>query len=235
MHQVLKKLLVIQDRDRRLIQLKAELARIPVEIAARDARLKEETARLDKTRDSLKHVELDRKKLEVEAESKRAQLAKYRAQQSAIKSNTEYQALLKEIAKTEHDIVAIEDAELELMAKAESLQPELKEEQAALKEAMARIEAEKSELKQRSAQIEKEIQSIQNERVSLMGEVDRDILQRYERLIRSKGDYAVVAIRHGNCGGCHLNIQPQVIHNARHGQTLTSCDYCGRILYWEGE
>ena len=26
-----------------------------------------------------------------------------------------------------------------------------------------------------------------------------------------------------------------VVHNAKNGTTLTSCDYCGRILYWQPE
>ena len=53
--------------------------------------------------------------------------------------------------------------------------------------------------------------------------------------LRSKGDVAIVPVQHGNCGGCHLQIPPQLIHNAKRGTELTSCDYCGRILYWQPE
>jgi predicted nucleic acid-binding Zn-ribbon protein len=42
-------------------------------------------------------------------------------------------------------------------------------------------------------------------------------------------------VRNGNCGGCHLNLPPQVVHNAKTGGSLTSCDYCGRILYFPGD
>ncbi len=235
MLEILEKLLVIQDRDRRLAQLKAESARIPAQIAAVEQRVKAEAARLENGKNELKHIEAERKKLEVEAESKRAQLIKYRTQLNLIKSNTEYQALLKEIAKTEDDIRHIEDVELDLMERLEKLQPVLKEEQARLREVTAKGEAEKADLQKRATLIQEELRQLAAERQQLVAAIDADVLSRYERLLRSKGDFAIVPIKHGNCGGCHINIPPQVVHDARNGSELTSCSYCGRILYWQAE
>ena len=105
---ILEQLLIIQDRDRRIAQLKAEKARIPGEIAAVDQRLAETSQRLDSLRHQQKHLESERKKLEIEADADRSQIIKYRMQLNLIKSNTEYQALLKEIAKAEEEIVHVE-------------------------------------------------------------------------------------------------------------------------------
>jgi len=232
---VLEKLLILQDRDRRIAQLKTERVRIPQQVTAAEDRVKGESSRLDSLRDAAKHIEADRKKLEIDAESKRAQILKYRGQLSLIKSNTEYQALLKEIAKAEQEIDEIETRELEIMEKSEQLQPAVKIEQGTLKEITAKVEAERTELQKRVAIIEEELKQIQAEREKLAQEVDPDALNRYDRLMRSKNDFAVVPIRSGNCGGCHLNIPPQLAHNAKHGTDLTSCDYCGRILYWQPE
>jgi hypothetical protein len=183
----------------------------------------------------LKQIEVERKKLEVEADSKRNQINKYKGQLSLIKSNTEYQALLKEIAKSEEDIRQIEDVELELMEKTDKLQPALKEEQEALQRVTAKGESEKAELHQRLALIAKELTELQAERTALAAKVDGDTLARYQRLLKSKGDWAIVPVKHNNCGGCHLQLPPQVLHNAKNGSELTSCDYCGRILYWQPE
>ena len=232
---VLEKLLILQDRDRRIAQLKAERTRIPEQIAATEQRLKAESAHLDSLRDKAKHIEADRKKLEIDVESKRAQIAKYRTQLSLIKSNTEYQALLKEIAKAEQEIDAIETHELEIMEKGEQLQPAVKQEQAALKEITGKAETERADMQKRVALVEQELAQLQTERQNLAKEADEDALYRYERLMHSKNDFAIVPIRNGNCGGCHLHIPPQLVHNARNGSTLTSCDYCGRILYWQAD
>jgi len=229
---IVEQLLILQDRDSRLAKLKAELGRIPVEVAAVDARVKQETARLDQMKNESKQIESERKKLELDAESKRAQAAKYRTQSALIKSNTEYQALLKEIAKAESEIQAIEDRELELMDTVEKRQPAIKEEQALVAEVTGKVNATKSELQQRAAAMESEMTKLKVEREELAKLVDEDVLSRYQRLIKSKGDVAVVPIRNGNCGGCHLHIPPQLAHDAKGGNGLVSCDNCGRILFW---
>jgi predicted nucleic acid-binding Zn-ribbon protein len=232
---IIEKLLVLQDRDRRIAQLKTERARIPEQIASSEQRLKAESTRLDSLRDEAKHIEADRKKLEIDAEAKRAQIAKYRMQLSLIKSNTEYQALLKEIGKVEQEIDTIETHELEVMEKSEQLQPAVKTEQVTLKEITAKVEAERADLQKRSEVIAQELKHMEEERQKIAQDADPGALNRYERLMRSKSDFAVVPIRNGNCGGCHLNVPPQLAHNAKHGHELTSCDYCGRILYWQSE
>ncbi len=232
---VVEQLLVLQDRDSRMAKLKAELARVPAEQAAIDKRVQAESARLEQLKQQAKQIETDRKKLELEAESKRAQIAKYRAQSAAIKSNTEYQALLREIAKAEEEIQAIEDRELELMETAEKIQPAIREEQATVAEVTARASGEKAELQKRAAAMEAELAKLRVEREELAKQIEEDVLTRYTRLLKSKGDVAVVPIRNGNCGGCHLHIPPQVAYNAKSGTSLVSCDYCGRILYWPAE
>jgi len=235
MLEILQQLLVVQDRDHRLAQLKAEAARIPLEIAAAKQRLADESAKLEKAKTELKQIESQRKQLEVDADTKRQQILKYRTQLNQIKSNTEYQALLKEINKAEADIRQVEDVELEFMDRLEKLQPTLKQEQAQLKELTNKAEAEKAEFQRRSALIATELTQLQSERDQLVTTVDPATLSRYDRLLRSKGDLAVVPIKHGNCGGCHLNLPPQTVHTARGERELASCSYCGRILYWQAE
>jgi len=232
---ILEQLLVIQDRDRRIAELKREQARVPQQLVAVETGVRDEVARLESAKQELKHIEADRKKLEIEADSKRAQIAKYRTQLAQIKSNTEYQALLKEIARAEEEIKGVEDTELEIMERAEQLQPALREEQALLKEVSGQAESERTDLQKRGAAIAQELATLQSERARLAETTDADLLARYERLMRSKGDVAIVPIRGGNCGGCHLHIPPQVVHNAKHGAELTSCEYCGRVLYWPAE
>jgi len=231
----LEHLLVLQDRDRRIASLKAEAARIPHEIAAVQKRVQDESARLEAAKQQLKQIEADRKKLEVEADTKRTQITKYRVQLNQIKSNAEYQALLKEINNVEQEIVHLEDVELGLMEKTEQLQPLLKQEEAQLKEITGKGETEQADLKKRVQAAEKELAQLRAERKTLAGQADTDLLARYDRLMKSKGDCAIVPILHGNCGGCHLNLPPQAVHDAKDGGEVVSCDYCGRILYWQAQ
>ena len=150
-----------------MAQLKAELSRLPGEAAAADARLKAESERLTSLRDRLKHLEADRKKLEIEAESRRSQVQKYRVQLSQIKSNTEYQALLKEIARAEDDIREVEDRELVVMEEVEQTQPAVKQEQAMLQEVTEKTAALKADLQRREFVIRAELDKLTAERAAL--------------------------------------------------------------------
>lgn len=232
---VLEQLLVLQDRDQRVSRIKAELARIPQELAAIDAAVKAESARLEQLKHQAVELEKNRKKLELDAESKRAQVAKYRSQSAAIKSNVEYQALLREIANAEDEIRRIEDEELALMEQAEELQPQIRAAQQSLTEANTKATADRELVQRRKDALEAELVKLQTERAELARQIDPDLLSRYERLLKSKRDAVVVPIRNGNCGGCHLHVPPQVCLTARSGTELVSCDYCGRILYWPAD
>ena len=60
-------------------------------------------------------------------------------------------------------------------------------------------------------------------------------LQAYDRAA-GRGLPAVVAIRGGKCGGCHLKVSSEVESAARGRAADTEfalCDQCGKMVYWE--
>ena len=58
-----------------------------------------------------------------------------------------------------------------------------------------------------------------------------DVLTRYRRILKSKGDVAVVAVEHGSCTGCHMKLTTQTANSARREDALAACENCGRLLY----
>ena len=73
----IEKLLILQDRDRKIIKVREQLAHIPAERSQLQAKLSAATTALDTAKLKVKHIETDRKKLELEVESKKAQIEKY--------------------------------------------------------------------------------------------------------------------------------------------------------------
>ena len=65
----------------------------------------------------------------------------------------------------------------------------------------------------------------------MAGKIDEDLLGRFERLFKSKGDAAVVAIEHGVCTGCHMKVTTATAAQVKAGKEIVSCENCGRILY----
>lgn len=228
----LEKLLVLQERDRRIAQLQQEKARIPIERGEIEARAREETATVEGLKQKAKQNEADRKNLDVEVESKKQQIAKYQVQQFQTKKNEEYQALTHEIQKVKEEIDELETRELELMVKSDEIGAQLKAEQAKLAELTKQFDAQKSAIAEREAAVDKELAQLRADRDMRAKEVDEDIYAKYQRIARSKGGTAVVGVQHGNCQGCHLTVTPTVAHLVKSGGSIVTCENCGRILYW---
>src|SRR3954454_9308437 len=122
---VLEKLLILQDRDRKLLQVKDELAHIPYERAEINAKAASTQAGLDAAKTRGKQIESDRKKLELDVEAKKQLIEKYALQQFQTKKNEEYRALAHEIETCKGIIFKLEDQQIELMEKAELAQKDV--------------------------------------------------------------------------------------------------------------
>src|SRR4051794_12621239 len=118
----IEKLLILQDRDRKIRRTRGELAHIEPERQSFRFKTGDAQKALDQARERVKQLESDRKGLELEVETKKQLIAKYALQQFETRKNEEYRALAHEIETCKADIRAIEDRELELMEQAEVAQ-----------------------------------------------------------------------------------------------------------------
>ena len=126
MQDVIEKLLTLQDRDRRLMRVKDQLARVEPERQMLQDKAGGAKANLDAAKAKIKMVETERKKLELDVESKKQQIEKYSLQQFQTKKNEEYRALAQEIDTCRNGISTLEDQQLELMEQAEALQKQVR-------------------------------------------------------------------------------------------------------------
>jgi predicted nucleic acid-binding Zn-ribbon protein len=228
----LEKLLVLQERDRRILALQQEMARIPIERAEIERRAQEETALVESLKLQTKKIESDRKSIDLEIEGKKGQISKYQIQQFQTKKNEEYQALTHEIERAKEEIDELETRELELMVKADEVHAALKTEQAKLADMENQFQSQRETLAQREAAINKELRELKADRDARSKDIPEDVCEKYERIKRSKGASAIVGVEHGNCQGCHLAVTPTVLHQVKSGREIVTCENCARILYW---
>ena len=113
MFEPIEKLLILQDRDRIIRRLQGELTRIEPERQTFKAKLADTQARLESAKQRVKHLESDRKRLELEVEAKKELIERYSNQQLQTRKNEEYRALSHEIEMCKADITKIEDEEIE--------------------------------------------------------------------------------------------------------------------------
>lgn len=232
MSTTIERLLVIQDRDRTIARLTRESQDIPARRKQLEARLQAHQEFLRHTQEEMKKAQAGIKQGEVEIESRRQKIARFREQETQIKKNEEYRALEHEISVVQDEVRAEEDRELEFMEQVEQNRAMIAEREADLKKEDARVREDQQVFDRRMDEIQAEIGKLQTDRKALAEQVDAEWLSRFERILAKTGDYALVPVEHGACGGCHMNLPPHLIHDARKGLTFVQCSYCSRLLYW---
>jgi uncharacterized protein len=227
----LEQLLVLQDREQKIRQIRTEIETVPLRRKSLEAQLAASVAGVDTLKQKGRQMEMDRKKLELDVGTRAESISRLKTQQYQTRKNDEFQAMGHEIERYENEIRKIEDEELELMVQADKIKADLAEEEkkaAATKESITRQTA---DLEEKSKALESRLQELTRERAELAGKIDEDLLARFERLFKSKGDAAVVALEHGVCTGCHMKVTTATAAEVKAGKEIVSCENCGRILY----
>ncbi|HMJ90564.1 MAG TPA: C4-type zinc ribbon domain-containing protein [Candidatus Acidoferrum sp.] len=232
MLEVIEKLLILQDRDRKILRTEEELAHIEPERQEFTRKLTATTTKLDAAKLRAKQIESERKKLELDVDAKKQQIDKYSLQQLQTKKNEEYRALTHEIDMAKEVIVKLEDQQLELMEQGEVTQKEVTLQQQAANEAKKLVESKITELNQREQVLKKELAELTSNREELASVVDDTSRTRYERLLKSKGSNVVVGVHHHSCGGCHMKLSRGVVVGIQADAEIVTCPNCGRILYF---
>jgi hypothetical protein len=179
-----------------------------------------------------RHLEADRKKLELEVEAERQHIERYSIQQYQTKKNEEYRALAHEIQMAKDTIVKLEDRQLELMEQAEAVQKQVHAAGQTQEEAERITNKQQADLAAREESLKQELEKIEADRDRLTAGLDPAVLLRYERLRKSKGEKVVVGVAHGVCGGCHMRLPAQTLVTCQAEQEIVTCINCGRLLYY---
>ena len=233
MRDVIEKLLILQDRDRRIVRVQTELSLFGPERNSLQTRFTGTQAALDGAKLKANQIETERKRLELEVESKKQQIEKYSLQQFQTKKNEEYRALSHEIATCKAAIVVLEDAQLELMEKAEAVQKEVASASRAAQEFKQIVEGQIAQLTAREQNLKNQLLELESNHEQLSSAVDEGVRGRYQRLRKHKGETTVVGIDHSVCGGCHMKLPIQIVVSCQGFKELVSCPNCGRILYYD--
>jgi predicted nucleic acid-binding Zn-ribbon protein len=232
MQETIEKLLVLQDRDRNIHRVQQELAHIGPERETLRAKATATQAQHETVKNRVKQSESDRKRLELDVETKKQQIEKYANQQLQTRKNEEYRALAHEIETCRADITQIEDQEIVLMEQAEQAQKEASHLSREADEIKKTAEGQITQLNQSEENLKKELAELQRGRAELAAAVHTSALNRYDRLFKSKGDNVVVGVHHGVCGGCHMKLPAQILVNCQAQKEIIACSNCGRILYY---
>jgi len=231
MSPALEALMVLQERDRKLSELREALDHIPLEEQRAKEHLSGDQREVEEATGALRQCEVDIKKVELDIETRRTTIKRLQQQQFETRKNEEYQALAHEVARYQEQVDELETRELELMEKLDECRARLDKANEALSKTQALVDEELAELAERRANIEARIAELEADREKLTEAVPDDVLPLYSRLLVSKGGMALSPVTaDGQCGGCHMKLVASTLIKARSGQEIVQCENCARIL-----
>lgn len=229
------------------LSLLISLQRIDTELARKGMRKKELPGRVSRLEETFLAasgaVEAEKKRLEELTKAHRAreeslkkgvdQLKKTKDRLLEVKTNKEYQAMLKEIEVLEKKNSEMEDDIILKLEEIDSARKGLKAGEQEFETFRSNYEKEKKELDGEIDLMDSEISRLLQDQEGLRTGIHPDILKRYDRIKSHSNGRAVVPVWKSVCDACHMNIPPQMYNELQRSDEIMQCPFCSRIIYWD--
>ncbi len=231
MNSQLQFLIELQKFDLRIFQIQDIQRKAPELLQAAESPLQDILTRLQVLKNTGESLVTQQRSAERELATQEDLLHKVRSRLSELKTNKEYQAHLFEIEQARKKKDSIEEGVLETMQRVEENALALKELQEQADEAQKLFDVEKARLESQFAELVNELSGLNQHQQQVADSVSKPLLARYNRLKTMRKGYAIAEVKDGSCGGCRLQLPPQLVAEVRRGDELMDCSYCHRLLF----
>jgi predicted nucleic acid-binding Zn-ribbon protein len=219
--------------DEELTEIEDEKGDLPDKIEFIKEEIKSLSKELNEKKQSLSKLEEEKTKLIADNNSYEERINKYDEQKFDVRSNKEYdeivktiESLFEEVGKNEKRIKDIEEIYTMLGTDVQTLEGKTEEINAELKEKQTLLDELDEQYKQDES-------GLREKRDELLKKIDPSSSLLYERINKSFKGEATAIVRKGNCSGCYNSIPPQTVIEIKSAEKLYTCQSCGRILIAE--
>ncbi len=231
-----QRLLDLQELDSQLAQLAhrrrslpehSVLAELEEQRAALDARVRDLRIAADDTTAEHKRANAD-----VEQVRARRERDQQRMDSGAIANPKDLERMQHELVSLSKRISDLEDIELEVMERLESVQEQLMAVSGELAEVETKIATATAARDQAFADIDGEVSDLNAKRGTVADELPADLLALYEKLREAKGGVGAAPLRARRCEGCSLELTASDLRAvaAAPADEVVRCEECQRIL-----
>jgi predicted nucleic acid-binding Zn-ribbon protein len=230
-HVKVKLLEELQGIDLKIDGRQAEKDALLQQLASLDLELDESGLALDTLREELTTLQAQKEEIEQSLAAESDNIVRSETRLHDIKTQKEYQAVLKEISTAKKVKTELEEQILTKIGETEALQVSIADGEQNLTALAGNIALRKGEVQGQLNNLEAEIATDQSERDATTAGLSAPLINRYTMLREKRQGIAVVEARDGSCLGCNMNIPPQMYNNLYKGQELITCPHCQRILF----
>jgi predicted nucleic acid-binding Zn-ribbon protein len=229
----IERLAVLQAIELRVQEMEREKSGIPQSIVFLEEELRKEEDKLRAEKAEMEKLGKERRQKEQELEEETDKVKKVESRVFEIKTNKEYQAVLKEIESAKKLNRQREEEILEILEKLEQGQKRIAGAEKELEEKRKEMQRKVSALKQKEASYEQEMAGEVRQKEEKEKEIPAGLLSKYRMLAEKRHGIAVARVAHGACQACHMNLRPQLYIELQKQEALIMCPNCSRILFWD--
>ncbi|MDD4998565.1 MAG: C4-type zinc ribbon domain-containing protein [Syntrophales bacterium] len=206
---------------------------IPIRIGALEQEYKAVCDAVEVQRVQVDGLRKLRKEKDAQLQAGQESLKRTRERLFEVKTNKEYQSMLKEIEIFEGKNSRLEDEVISLLDESDHNEAALKSQERELKDRSRSYEEERRKLEEELDSLSAELADCDRKSAEIRKEISAEILRKYEKIKLIGRGLAVVAVWKEVCSGCHMKIPPQMYNDLQKTTALLTCPHCNRIMYWK--
>ena len=231
----LSQLVALQETDIEIKRCNEELTALPKRQAEIEQRFEASAKEFLELEQQLDETNAERQRLESDLAEEQRKHEKFKADLMKARNEKEYTTAVREIDVTKKAIGVFETEVLKLMEKIEKLDAQVKERSPEIEKMRAEVKDQIAVLNAAAENCRQKLERLTAERARLLAELAPNTRATYERVAKLKSGLALAEARDYSCQACRMRIRPQVFNDLRKGETIMTCENCGRILYYKSE
>jgi len=211
----------------------AKKKNLPVQIQKLEEEFKMYCDLVEAQREQVDGLRKKRREKDSQLQAGQESLKRTRERLFEVKTNKEYQSMLKEIETFEAKNSKLEDEVISLLDELDRLETEFKVKEGELAVRRKSFEEEKNKLETELNSFAQELDACLVKSGEIKKGIPDALLRKYEQIKGIGRGVAVVAVWKEICDGCHMAIPPQMYNELQKTTSLITCPNCNRIIYWE--
>ena len=161
-------------------------------------------------------------------------IEKIEEKRRSVKTNREYQSLIKEEEQLRTRKSQVEDEMLACMTDMEALDQKIAAREEEQRQLDDQVSSDKEAVTQEASESETRYADLSREIKAVEADLAPELLKAFVKVKKMCTDgKAMAPVRNSICMGCHMNIPPQIFNELQRFDSLKLCPFCNRILYWD--
>jgi uncharacterized protein len=221
----------LQKVDLEVANLKKSAEGFPKQSAELEKELGAARAAAESEKQKLEDIERQKSNLEDTLTDDKDKVRKWESRLTEQRSTREYSALAREIDIAKKGQLTMGE-EIQSLGKQQLAQRDVVTTRIAEFQVRSTdLQAKMADLRGKLTEVEGQIKALEEKRIEVSKGVDGNLLKRYEHIRKKRMPALVAVAAPGTCGGCRMNVPPQLYNTLRVQLGTDVCPSCQRIIY----